>query len=160
MMDRIYAPWRSKYFTMERTGGCLFCEIQDESGEGEALILKRGRHWFVILNLFPYTNGHIMIVANRHIERLSDIMAEEGEELIELLSLSERAIREAYNPEGMNVGVNLGASAGAGVVGHLHFHLCPRWTGDTNFMTSLAETRVVSESLEESRKKLAPFFED
>jgi ATP adenylyltransferase len=87
-------------------------------------------------------------------------MAEEGEELIELLSLSERAIREAYNPEGMNVGVNLGASAGAGVVGHLHFHLCPRWTGDTNFMTSLAETRVVSESLEESRKKLAPFFED
>jgi ATP adenylyltransferase len=159
MMDRIYAPWRSKYFTMKRNGGCLFCEIRSESGEGESLILKRGRHWFVILNLFPYTNGHIMIVANRHIERLSEISAEEGEELIELLSLSEGAIRKAYNPEGMNVGVNLGASAGAGIVGHLLFPLCPRWTGDTNFMTSLAETRVVSESLEESRKKLAPYFE-
>ncbi len=160
MMDRIYAPWRSKYFTMERNGGCLFCEIQSGGTKGEDLVLKRGRHWFVILNLFPYTNGHIMIVANRHIERLSDITADEGEELIGLLALGERAIREAYNPEGMNVGVNLGASAGAGVVGHLHFHICPRWTGDTNFMTSLAETRVVSESLEESRKKLAPHFEE
>jgi len=158
-MDRIYAPWRSKYFTMERSGGCLFCEIQGESEEERALILKKGRHWFVILNLFPYTNGHIMIVAKRHIERLSDITAEEGEELVELLSLCERALHEAYHPEGLNVGANLGASAGAGVVGHLHFHLCPRWTGDTNFMTSLAETRVVSESLEESLKKLAPYFE-
>lgn len=160
MMDRIYAPWRSRYFTMERSGGCLFCEIQSGGGEGEDLILKRGRFWFVILNLFPYTNGHIMIVANRHIERLSDISEDEGRELIELLSLSERAVMETYNPEGMNVGVNLGESAGAGVVGHLHFHLCPRWTGDTNFMTSLAETRVVSESLEESRKRLAPHFEE
>ena len=84
MMDRLYAPWRSKYFTMERSGGCLFCEIQKEIDEGKALFLKRGRHWFVILNLFPYTNGHIMIVANRHIERLSDITPEEGGELVGL----------------------------------------------------------------------------
>ena len=160
MMDRIYAPWRSKYFTMERSGGCLFCEIQGESEDVLVGILKRGRHWFVILNLFPYTNGHVMIVANRHIEKLSEITAEEGEELIELLSICVKALQETYHPKGMNVGTNLGASAGAGVVGHLHFHLCPRWTGDTNFMTSLAETRVVSESLEESRKKLAPYFED
>ena len=160
MMDRIYAPWRSKYFTMKRSGGCLFCEIQGEGEDNSALILKRSRYWFVILNLFPYTNGHIMIVANRHIERLSDITAEEGNELVELLSLCDRALQEVYHPEGLNVGANLGASAGAGVVGHLHFHLCPRWTGDTNFMTTLAETRVESESLEESRKKLAPYFED
>jgi ATP adenylyltransferase len=159
MMDRIYAPWRSKYFTMERSGDCLFCEIQGVSGEERSLVLKRGRHWFVILNLFPYTNGHIMIVANRHIERLSDITGEEGEELVGLFSLCERALQEAYHPEGLNVGANLGASAGAGVVGHLHFHLCPRWTGDTNFMTTLSETRVMSESLEESRKKLVPYFE-
>ena len=145
---------------MERSGGCLFCEIQGGEGEENALFLKRGCHWFVILNLFPYTSGHIMIVAKRHIERLSDIAPEEGEELVELFSLCERALEEAYRPEGLNVGANLGASAGAGVVGHLHFHLCPRWTGDTNFMTSLAETRVVSESLEESLKKLAPYFED
>jgi len=145
---------------MERSGGCLFCEIQKEGGEGKAHFLKRGRHWFVILNLFPYTNGHIMIVAKRHIERLSDITSEEGEELVGFLSLCERALREAYHPEGMNVGANLGASAGAGVVGHLHFHLCPRWTGDTNFMTALAETRVVSESIEDTMKKLSPHFED
>ena len=107
-----------------------------------------------------HTNGHVMIVANRHMEKLSDMTVEEGEELVRFLSLCERALEEAYHPEGLNVGVNLGASAGAGIVGHLHFHLCPRWTGDTNFMTSLAETRVVSESLEESRKKLAPYFDD
>jgi len=145
---------------MERSGGCLFCEIQKEGDEGKAHFLKRGRHWFVILNLFPYTNGHIMIVAKRHIERLSDITPEEGEELVGFLSLCERALREAYHPEGMNVGANLGASAGAGVVGHLHFHLCPRWTGDTNFMTALAETRVVSESIEDTMRKLSPHFED
>lgn len=160
MMDRIYAPWRSKYFTMERSGKCLFCEIQGERDDALVGILKRGSHWFVILNLFPYTNGHVMIVANRHMEKLSDMTVEEGEELVRFLSLCERALEEAYHPEGLNVGVNLGASAGAGIVGHLHFHLCPRWTGDTNFMTSLAETRVVSESLEESRKKLAPYFDD
>ena len=145
---------------MERDGGCLFCDIQKAGDEEKALFLKRGGHWFVILNLFPYTNGHVMIVANRHIERLSDIKPEEGKELVELLSLCERALRGAYNPEGMNVGANLGASAGAGIVGHLHFHLCPRWTGDTNFMTALAETRVVSESLEESLRKLSPYFEE
>ena len=159
-MDRIYAPWRSKYFTLERGGGCLFCEIQGETDDARVGILKRGRGWFVILNIFPYTNGHIMIVAKRHIEHLYDIDEEEGAELVELLSLCEKALHEAYHPEGLNVGVNLGASAGAGIVGHLHFHLCPRWTGDTNFMTSLAETRVVSESLEESMKKLAPHFGD
>ena len=159
-MDRIYAPWRSKYFTLEKSGGCLFCGIQKEEEDRRVGILKRAEHWFVILNLFPYTSGHIMIVANRHIESFSELDDEQGAELVRLCALSERALREAYHPDGMNVGVNLGASAGAGVVGHLHLHLCPRWTGDTNFMTSVAETRVVSEEMEESYKKLAPHFKD
>ncbi len=159
-MDRIYAPWRSKYFTMEDNNGCLFCEIQKEEEDRRVGILKRADHWFVILNLFPYTNGHIMIVANRHIESFSELDDEQGKELVRLCALCERALREAYHPDGMNVGVNLGASAGAGVVGHLHVHICPRWTGDTNFMTALAETRVVSEEMEESYKKLESHFED
>jgi ATP adenylyltransferase len=159
-MDRIYAPWRSKYFTMPREEGCLFCNIQKETRDESVGILKRGRHWFVILNTFPYTSGHIMIVAVRHIERLADITREEGAELMDLLVLCERALDEAYRPEGLNVGINRGISAGAGVLGHLHVHLCPRWAGDTNFFTAIAETRVVSEELENSYKKLLPLLSD
>lgn len=157
-MDRIYAPWRSKYFTLPRDKGCLFCEIQKEANDERVGILKRGAHWYVILNMFPYTSGHIMVVSNRHIERLGEITPEAGGELIGLLAACEKAIDEAYHPEGLNIGTNRGGCAGAGIVGHLHFHLCPRWTGDTNFMTTIAETRVVSEELEESFKRLAPFF--
>ena len=157
-MDRIYAPWRSAYFTMEKGEGCLFCNVQKEDNDARVGVLERGAHWFVILNVFPYTNGHVMIVANRHIERLDDVTEDEGKELIALLARSEKALREEYHPEGLNVGVNIGAAAGAGIAGHLHVHLCPRWAGDTNFMTSLVETRVVSEALEESFRRLSPHF--
>jgi len=157
-MDRIYAPWRSKYFSMPKDGACLFCSIRDEE-HGERLgVLLRGSHWFVILNMFPYTSGHLMIVASRHIERFSDLTEEEGRELSVLLARSEAALEKAYHPDGINVGVNIGSSAGAGIVGHLHVHVCPRWRGDTNFMTAIAETRVVSEALEQSYEKLAPHF--
>jgi len=139
--------------------GCLLCEIQKDNNDEQVGILKRGTHWFVILNLFPYTNGHIMIVAVRHIERFDEITEEEGKELVTFLAGSEKAVGEAYHPDGMNIGVNMGATAGAGIVGHLHFHLCPRWRGDTNFMTALAETRVVSEDLTDSYRKLFPYFD-
>lgn len=139
--------------------GCLLCEIQKDNNDEQVGILKRGIHWFVILNLFPYTNGHIMIVAVRHIERFDEITEEEGKELVTFLAGSEKAVGEAYHPDGMNIGVNMGATAGAGIVGHLHFHLCPRWRGDTNFMTALAETRVVSEDLTDSYRKLFPYFD-
>ena len=144
---------------MEKTDGCLFCEIQKEEDDALVGMLARGTHWFVILNTFPYTNGHVMIVANRHIGSLGEITPEEGAELIEYLALSEKALEEAYSPDGMNIGVNRGESGGAGIVGHIHFHIVPRWTGDTNFMTALAGTRVVSEELEGSYKRLKPFFE-
>ncbi len=143
---------------MPKKGGCLFCEIQKEENDAQAGVLERGSHWFVILNMFPYTNGHIMIVANRHIERIGEISPDEGRELVSFLARGEEAVREAYRPEGMNIGINIGQGAGAGIAGHLHVHLCPRWTGDTNFMTALAETRVVSEALEESYRRLAPRF--
>jgi len=157
-MDRIYAPWRSKYFSMSKEDGCLFCNVQQEENDERVGLLARGAHWFIILNMFPYTSGHVMIVANRHIRQLGELSAEEGRELVELLARCERAIEAAYRPDGMNIGVNIGASAGAGIEGHLHVHLCPRWQGDTNFMTALADTRVVSEALDASYRKLAPYF--
>jgi len=158
-MDRIYAPWRSAYFATPKKGGCLFCEIQKETDDERVGVLERGDHWFVILNMFPYTNGHIMIVAKRHIERVGELSPDEGRELVSLLARGEEAVRAAYHPDGMNIGINIGQGAGAGIAGHLHVHLCPRWTGDTNFMTALAETRVVSEALEECYRRLAPHFE-
>ncbi|UCF06727.1 MAG: HIT domain-containing protein [bacterium] len=145
---------------MPHEEGCLFCRLQQAERDEEIGILRRGAHWYVVLNIFPYTNGHIMVVAVRHIERLGEMTPEEGAELVSLLAVSERAIDEVYRPEGLNIGVNRGVSAGAGVVGHLHFHLCPRWPGDTNFMTAISETRVVSEDLEASYLKLKPHFED
>lgn len=158
-MDRIYAPWRSRYFTLEKGDGCLFCSVRRETDDAGVGILHRGRHWFVILNAFPYTSGHIMIASNRHIAALGELTEKEGAELVGLLARCERALEAAYVPDGMNWGVNRGASAGAGVVGHLHVHFVPRWAGDTNFMTALAETRVVSESVADSFARLSPYFE-
>ncbi|HMA77301.1 MAG TPA: HIT domain-containing protein [Candidatus Krumholzibacteriaceae bacterium] len=158
-MDRVYAPWRSKYFSMPKESGCLFCDIQKEREDARVGILQRGDHWFTILNIFPYTNGHIMVVAKRHINNLSDITGEEGVELIQMLARAEQAIDKAYNPDGMNVGVNRGAAAGAGITGHLHFHIVPRWKGDTNFMSSIAEIRVVSEELGSSYDNLKSYFD-
>ena len=157
-MERIYAPWRSAYFSMPKEGGCLFCDVQRTEHDSEVGILARAAHWFVILNMFPYTSGHLMVVANRHIRQVGELSAEEGNELVEVLARCERAIGAAYRPDGMNIGINVGVSAGAGIDGHLHVHLCPRWRGDTNFMTVLADTLVVSEALDASYLKLAPHF--
>lgn len=157
-MDRLYAPWRSAYFKLAKDGECLFCAVQRQTRDEESWILHRGTGWFVILNAFPYTSGHLMIVAARHVRGLADLTADEGAELAALLAASERAVGAAYRPDGINVGVNIGEAAGAGIAGHLHVHLCPRWNGDTNFMTTVAETRVVSEALEESYRRLRPLF--
>jgi len=138
--------------------GCLFCNIQNEEDDRKAGILSRGEHWYIILNTFPYTNGHIMVVSNRHIKNFAGVEEEETRELFEMLKRAEVAVSDTYNPDGINVGVNLGKAAGAGIIDHLHFHVVPRWIGDTNFMTALAETRVVSEELEKSYRNLEPFF--
>jgi ATP adenylyltransferase len=153
-MDRLYAPWRSAYLMSEPQTGCLFCRFVDETDDRANLILARGARWFVIINRYPYTTGHVMVVCNRHVDRMTGFDEAEGAELVQLLARCERAIVKAYAPDGINVGANLGRSAGAGIAGHFHMHLVPRWQGDTNFMSSVGETRVVSEALEDTYDKL------
>lgn len=156
MKDRLYAPWRSSYLMDEsaREDGCLFCRIRDEDTDPKNFVLERGDRWYTIINRFPYTTGHVMVVCNRHVECLADLDDAEGAELTALLARCERALRREYRPDGINMGANLGRSAGAGIMGHLHVHLVPRWHGDTNFMSTIGETRVVSEDLGDTYRRL------
>jgi ATP adenylyltransferase len=159
-MERLWAPWRHAYVTGAsgpKTDDCIFCNTS-ESGR-EELVLVRGRVSFVILNLYPYNNGHLMIVPNRHAPNLATLSAEEQAELMRLTRHAEIAITEAYAPQGINIGINLGKPAGAGVLDHLHVHLVPRWNGDTNFMTAIGNTRVLPEDLAATANKLRPIFE-
>ncbi|HXI30741.1 MAG TPA: HIT domain-containing protein [Vicinamibacterales bacterium] len=137
--------------------GCIFCDTS-EPGRAD-LIVARGRLSFVILNLYPYNNGHLMVVPNRHVPNLASMQGDELAELMQLTRRSEMALSEAYKPQGINVGINLGRPAGAGVADHLHVHLVPRWNGDTNFMTVVGNVRVVPEALDATKAKLAPIFE-
>ena len=136
---------------------CIFCTASDP-GHDE-LVLARGRVSYVILNLYPYNNGHLMVVPNRHAPNLATLSADEQGELMRLTRHAEMALTEAYAPHGINIGINLGKPAGAGVLDHLHVHLVPRWNGDTNFMTVVGNVRVVPEALDATRAKLAPIFE-
>jgi ATP adenylyltransferase len=136
---------------------CIFCNTS-EPGRDE-LILVRGRVSFVILNLYPYNTGHLMVVPNRHAPNLASMSVEEQAELVQLTRHAEIALTEAYAPHGINMGINLGRPAGAGVLDHLHMHVVPRWNGDTNFMTVVGEVRVLSEDLSQSAAKLRPIFE-
>jgi ATP adenylyltransferase len=141
-------------------GGCIFCAA---GGAGESpddpLVVARGRVAFVILNRYPYNNGHLMVVPRRHVATLADTTTEERAELMDLARRAEMALAEAYQAEGVNVGINLGRAAGAGIAEHLHVHVVPRWSGDTNFMTAVGETRVLPEALDATAKRLAPIFE-
>lgn len=137
-----------------REDGCLFCRIRDEEADPKNFVLERGDRWYTIINRFPYTTGHVMVVCNRHVECLADLDDTEGAELTALLARCERALRREYRPDGINMGANLGRSAGAGIMGHLHVHLVPRWHGDTNFMSTIGETRVVSEDLGDTYRRL------
>jgi ATP adenylyltransferase len=136
---------------------CVFCTTSEPGRE--ELILIRGRVCYVILNLYPYNNGHMMVVPNRHVANLASTTAEEQAELMRLTRHAEIALTEAYTPQGINMGINLGRPAGAGVLDHLHVHLVPRWNGDTNFMTAIGDTRVLPEDLTSSAAKLRPIFE-
>ena len=159
-MERLWSPWRLAYVTSAIGGsdpGCIFCRT-DEPGRDE-LILIRGRVAYVILNLFPYNNGHLMVVPNRHVATLASTRRDEQAELMRFTRHAEMALTEAYTPQGINVGINLGRPAGAGIVDHLHVHLVPRWNGDTNFMTAIGNTRVLPEDLAATRDRLRPIFE-
>lgn len=156
-MERLWTPWRLAYVTAASKGdpGCVFCAAAAPGGDA-TLIVHRGVTCFVILNLYPYNNGHVMVVPQRHIGRLADLTAAELEELMRLTRAVEMALEERYHPHGFNMGLNLGKSAGAGVLDHLHMHIVPRWNGDTNFMTVVGETRVLPETLTETALQLAP----
>jgi len=157
-MDRLWSPWRLPYVTDSgKSPGCVFCEALN--GEQASLIVFRGATCYVILNLFPYNNGHLMVVPNRHVATLVDARPDELAEMMALTRLSEMGLREAFNPEGINVGINLGKAAGAGILEHLHIHLVPRWTGDTNFMTIIGQTRVLPQELPATADRLRPIFE-
>jgi ATP adenylyltransferase len=159
-MDHLWSPWRLEYVTGTRpTAGCVFCAAL--SGEDQAdLIVFRGVTCFVILNLYPYNNGHLMVVPNRHIGSLVDATPDELHELIDLTRQAEIVLTEAYTPHGMNMGINLGKPAGAGVLDHVHLHVVPRWNGDTNFMTVVGATRVLPEDLGQSAERLRRMFGD
>ncbi len=162
-MDRLWSPWRLEYVTSSKPATeCVFCQaprsLERRPPAPDSLIVYERDLCYVILNLYPYNNGHLMIVPYRHTPSLGSLTTEEVHEVADLLQLSEKALLEAYRPHGINVGVNLGTPAGAGVLEHVHMHLVPRWNGDTNFMTVVGETRVLPEDLGQSAARLRPIF--
>jgi ATP adenylyltransferase len=161
-MERLWSPWRLAYVTGSASPtGCIFCDAVSEASDParEALVLVRGRLSFVILNLYPYNNGHLMVAPKRHIASLGAATADELSELMCFTRDAEAALTEAYRPDGINVGLNLGRPAGAGIVDHMHIHAVPRWTGDTNFMSVVGNTRVLPEDILDTAKRLRPIFE-
>jgi len=160
-MDYLWSPWRFRYVSEGvKTDRCFFCEkaAGDPSRDRENLILYRARSNFILLNLFPYTTGHTMIAPYAHVANLTELDANVLGEMMELAQKVQAALTASYNPEGYNLGMNLGKCAGAGVADHLHLHLLPRWIGDSNFMTVIGETRVHPEDLSITYDKLAAHF--
>ena len=157
-MERLWSPWRAKYIASgvdAQRDECVLCLIAKHPEDDEKnFILHRGQHGFVVLNLYPYISGHLMIVPYLHTSEFGSMPKEITDELMDLAKRSQTALGEVYSPAGFNMGMNLGAAGGAGIVDHLHIHLLPRWAGDTNFMTSVAETRVLPEDLATTYSKL------
>ncbi|MDX1437798.1 MAG: HIT domain-containing protein [Anaerolineales bacterium] len=150
-MKHIWSPWRMDYIEKpKQEDQCVFCEALAQRDGPENLILFRGQHSFVILNRYPYTSGHLMIVPFLHQDALEELGPDARAEVMELISLGTRALEQAYQPQGYNIGLNLGQAAGAGIEDHLHVHVVPRWFGDTNFMSSLGEVRVLPEALDDT----------
>jgi ATP adenylyltransferase len=185
-MDHLWSPWRYAYITSAdksvRAGipealaawpgdlGCVFCNLiasvdyaiangmDREKAEAAGGVVMRGKHCFVCLNAYPYTSGHVMVMPYAHLDRLAVLPEETAQELMRLAQKTERVLEKVYAPHGFNFGLNVGKAAGAGVAGHLHLHAMPRWTGDTNFMTTVSETRVLPEDLETTWKRLRQAF--
>lgn len=154
-MDYLWTPWRFTYVAdAAKNDRCIFCDLLALGDDAKALIVLRGEKNYVVLNRFPYTSGHVMIVPYAHIPELSDCDPETLSEMMQLARRVQLALASAYNPEGYNLGMNLGRCAGAGVTGHLHLHVLPRWSGDSNFMSVVSETRVQPEDLSTTYQKL------
>ncbi len=158
-MDRLWSPWRYAYVSQADAGNaCVFCEKASENRDAENHIIHRGRLNFVMLNRYPYTTGHLMIAPYEHVATLEKAAAETLTEMMALARLAERYLRNVYHPGGLNLGMNVGECAGAGVAGHIHLHVLPRWPADSNFMTTVGETRVLPESLDVTFKRLVEAF--
>lgn len=153
-MKLLWAPWRIEYIRSPKHNGCIFCDFPKENKDEERLILYKGKNAFIIMNNYPYNPGHVMIAPYRHIGKWEDLTDEELLEIMKLSQLIIKALKKAMNPDGFNIGVNLGRVAGAGIDDHVHLHVVPRWNGDTNFMPVLTNTKVIPESLEEAYKEL------
>lgn len=161
-MERLWSPWRMEYINQAHGDDepeCIFCELQRREDEDAAFVLARTGRAFALLNAYPYNPGHLMVAPTRHVAELDDLSGDELLEANRLLQRAVRALREEMAPHGYNVGMNLGRVAGAGVPGHLHWHVVPRWNGDTNFMPVVGHTRVLPESLDDTHRKLKPRFE-
>ena len=161
-MERLWSPWRSRYIASgvdAQADGCVFCRMAGDPEHDEAnFVLHRATHAFIVLNLYPYITGHLLVVPYLHTSEFDSIGKEVTDEMMDLTKRSQAALREVYAPAGFNVGMNLGAAAGAGIADHVHIHVLPRWSGDTNFMTTVAESRVIPEDLETTYGKLAAKF--
>jgi ATP adenylyltransferase len=155
-MDVLWSPWRHGYITGGAgASGCVFCDILKNSApDEEQFILKRGKFNFVILNAYPYGTGHLLILPFEHIADLDAADKQTTDEMMDMMKRAQTALKEVYSPDGFNLGMNLGRSAGAGVAGHFHMHVLPRWTGDVNFLTAIGETRTMPESLAATYQKL------
>jgi ATP adenylyltransferase len=158
MPDVLFAPWRYEYLVSEKPVGCIFCEAAASGDDDASLVVYRGRRVFAMLNRFPYTNGHVMVAPFGHEAWFSDSSAETLSELIAIVARTQAILVAEYRTDGLNVGVNFGSAAGAGIAGHYHVHAVPRWAGDTNFMTVAGDVRVVPEELSVTRRRLAALF--
>ncbi len=153
-LNRIWAPWRTTYIRNINAKGCVFCKIFKENKDKKNYILLRSKHCFAVLNIFPYNNGHTLIVANRHVSSLEFLSDKEILDINKLLITVKKALDKTLKPSGFNIGFNVGEASGAGIKNHLHMHLVPRWLGDTNFMSTVSDTKVISQSLAELHKFL------
>lgn len=155
----LWAPWRMEYILGEKEKACIFCTKPDQNQDKENLILFRGARNFVIMNRYPYNNGHLMVVPYRHTSDFDSLSSEECTEMMGVISKSMKVIRQAINPDGFNIGMNIGKDAGAGIEEHLHFHIVPRWAADTNFMPVVGNTKVISEGLWETWDRFKSGFD-
>jgi ATP adenylyltransferase len=158
-MDFLFTPWRYAFVTnAHAASSCLFCELPQVGDDEKTLIVHRDKHCFVILNAYPYTSGHVMVVPYQHVDRLQLLSAEAAQEMMELTRRLEGILRDLYHPEGLNLGMNLGKAAGAGIAGHIHMHVLPRWTADANFISVIGETRILPEELSTTYKRIRAKF--
>lgn len=155
----LYTPWRMDYINSEKEKRCIFCLEQSAESDQKHLVLYRSEYSFVIMNLYPYNNGHLMVVPVRHVSHLTDLNEAELSDLMLLVQKSADILTRVYHPDGMNIGMNLGKAAGAGVDSHIHMHLVPRWQGDANFMATVGGTRLVPEEFEKAYSKLKEQFD-